>query len=93
MVTVTVKASPLQPVVVATGTTVYTTSTAAAVVFVHASFAISESAKPVPVIGVPAEAVKPFEFILVMLYVATVGVFASVAKVTPVALSLHTVVV
>ena len=93
MVTVTVNASPRHPVVVATGTTVYTTSTATAVVFVHASSNISEARRLFPVLGEPAEAVNPFEFILVMLYVATVGVFASVAKVTPVALSLHTVVV
>ena len=71
----------------------YTTSTFAAVVLVHASSEISESAKPVPVLGVPAEAVKPFELIEVMLYVATVGVFASVAKVTPVVLSLQIVIV
>ena len=45
----------------------YTTSTFDAVVFVQASSEISESAKPVPVFGAPAEAVKPFELIYVML--------------------------
>ena len=60
---------------------------------VHASLEISLAEKPVPVTGKPADAVKLFELMLMILYVATVGVFASVPKVTPVATSLHTVAV
>ena len=60
---------------------------------VQASFDISDESLPVPVTGVPADAVKPFELMLVMLYVATLGVLRSSPKVTPVAPSLHTVAV
>mgnify|MGYP000023393011 CR=1 FL=1 len=60
---------------------------------VQASLTISEESFPVPVTGVPADAVNPFELMLVMLYVATVGVLASLPRVTPVTPSLHTVAV
>ena len=46
-----------------------------------------------PDTGLPAEAVKPFELIEMMLYEATVGVFASVPSVTPLATSLQTVAI
>ena len=71
----------------------YTTFTGNAVVLVHASFTISLDNKPVPVTGVPADAVKPFEAIFVILYVEACGVSSSLASVTPIATSLHIIAV
>ena len=59
---------------------------------VHASSAISLAKKAVPVVGVPAEEVKPFGTILVILYVVTFGPSVSLPKVTPVVPSLQIVV-
>ena len=61
--------------------------------FVHLSSAISLFATPFAVIGLPAEAVRLACVMLVMLYEATVGVFKSVANVTPTVASLQTVAV
>ena len=67
IVIVNVNASPIQADVVATGEMVYTTSTGAEVIFVQASLATTFCAKPLPVTGVPADAVKPLASIVVML--------------------------
>ena len=59
IVAVTVNGCPIHPLEL-TGITVYTTSIGAAVSFVQASLAISLAVKPFPIIGLPADAVKPF---------------------------------
>ena len=91
MVTVTVMGSPGQPDML-TGTTVYTTSTGLAVVFVHASFAITLAGRPEPEDGSPAEAVNPFALIEVILYEEAATLPAAVARLNPKASSLHLVV-
>ena len=58
---------------------------------VQASLAISFANLPVPVTGVPAEAVKPFALIAVTLNVVACGVSISFANVCAVTSSLQTV--
>ena len=69
------------------------TFTSAAVVFVQASLTNSLDVLPLPVTGDPADAVNVLVVIVEILYVATVGVFASVFNVIAEAISLQTVAV
>ena len=62
-------------------------------VFVQASSIISLAAFPLPVTGVPADAVKLVCVIFVIVYEATAGVFTSLFNVTPVTTSLQIVAV
>ena len=86
------KGFPKQPVVAATGTTVYITLTFALVVLVYASSASAVFANPFATAGAPAEAVRPLKLILVTLYVdAATPELAP--KFIPIATSLHRVCV
>ena len=60
-------------------------------VFVQASLAISLAVFPLPVTGVPADAVKFVCVIFVIVYEATAGVLISLFNVRPVATSLQMV--
>ena len=58
---------------------------------VNASSAIALANNPVPVTGLPAEAVNPLKLMLAMLYVVACGVSISFPKVTLWAMSLQIV--